>query len=190
MEEDEPTQGVRVEHYKQKFVGVLFYIGYDYSGWQRQGQMGGSIPDTVQERLEEAVRLSISNTLYISACASGRTDAGTHASGQVVHFIVAHPKSDMAAAQREGSTTQEWTAYCSALMRTINSNLPRDIRLMELFHFPSHFATLSQFHAKKAVVKKQYSYYISQGGAFVPEWAPFSIYLEDFGILHRCEVYV
>src|SRR6266478_9821564 len=61
---------------------ILSYDGTDLSGWQRQ-------PDrrTVQQVLEEAIgRLT---GVEPATNASGRTDAGVHALGQVVHFYTA-----------------------------------------------------------------------------------------------------
>ncbi len=61
---------------------VLSYDGTDFSGWQRQ-------PDrrTVQQVLEEAIGKLTG--VEPSTNASGRTDAGVHALGQVVHFYTA-----------------------------------------------------------------------------------------------------
>ncbi|GAL07421.1 tRNA pseudouridine synthase A [Photobacterium aphoticum] len=55
------------------------YDGTKYSGWQRQ-----SHADSVQERLEKALS-KIANHPVEVQCA-GRTDAGVHGTGQVVHF--------------------------------------------------------------------------------------------------------
>lgn len=55
------------------------YDGTDFCGWQRQP--GGR---SVQASLEEALALVANHPVTIF-CA-GRTDAGVHASGQVVHF--------------------------------------------------------------------------------------------------------
>jgi len=55
------------------------YQGAEYAGWQRQE----SAP-TVQGELEEAIfRLS---SQRVTVTGSGRTDAGVHARGQIVHF--------------------------------------------------------------------------------------------------------
>ena len=63
----------------KKVALIIQYDGTDFSGWQRQKQ---SI--TVQETLEEA--LENLSSQRIKTFAAGRTDAGVHASGQVVHF--------------------------------------------------------------------------------------------------------
>lgn len=55
------------------------YLGTDYHGWQRQENL-----PTVQGHLEAALS-QIANHPVEVVCA-GRTDAGVHASGQVVHF--------------------------------------------------------------------------------------------------------
>ena len=65
---------------------IIRYDGTEFSGWQRQ-------PDrrTVQQVLEEAIG-QLTGAIPASN-ASGRTDAGVHAIGQVVHFLTAsnHP---------------------------------------------------------------------------------------------------
>ena len=65
-----------------KRVALLVqYDGSNYSGWQRQKNA-----ITVQELLELAL-LKISDHT-VKTFAAGRTDAGVHASGQVVHFDI------------------------------------------------------------------------------------------------------
>lgn len=55
------------------------YMGADYSGWQRQLSV-----DAVQTRVEDA----LANILQckVSVSCAGRTDAGVHATAQVIHF--------------------------------------------------------------------------------------------------------
>ena len=60
----------------------LEYDGRSFSGWQSQPTGG-----TVQDALERA--LSIIAGEPIRVIAAGRTDAGVHASMQVVHFDTA-----------------------------------------------------------------------------------------------------
>ena len=60
---------------------ILQYDGSYFSGWQRQNNA-----ISVQEVIENAL-LKVSNKM-IKTFAAGRTDAGVHASGQVVHFDI------------------------------------------------------------------------------------------------------
>ena len=65
-----------------KRVALLVqYDGSNYSGWQRQKNA-----TTVQEILERALFKITNNS--VKTFAAGRTDAGVHASGQVVHFDI------------------------------------------------------------------------------------------------------
>ena len=65
-----------------KRVALLVqYDGSHYSGWQKQKNA-----ITVQEILDRALLKITKNT--VKTFAAGRTDAGVHASGQVVHFDV------------------------------------------------------------------------------------------------------
>ena len=65
---------------QQRVALGIAYNGRHYHGWQRQPH--GHI--SVQERLEDALSL-VANEQIKVICA-GRTDAGVHASAQVVHF--------------------------------------------------------------------------------------------------------
>ena len=65
-----------------KRVALLVqYDGSHYSGWQKQKNA-----TTVQEILDKAL-LKITNHT-VNTFAAGRTDAGVHASGQVVHTLM------------------------------------------------------------------------------------------------------
>lgn len=55
------------------------YDGSKYYGWQRQNEVR-----SVQEKLEKALS-QVANEPITVFCA-GRTDAGVHGTGQVVHF--------------------------------------------------------------------------------------------------------
>lgn len=70
---------IAAEGYTRIALGVE-YKGSRYAGWQRQA----STAQTVQETLEKALgRVAAAS---ISVMCAGRTDAGVHACGQVVHF--------------------------------------------------------------------------------------------------------
>lgn len=63
----------------QRYKLTIEYRGSDYAGWQRQ-------PDvpSIQQALEEAVKGFSQQSVQVTA--AGRTDAGVHARGQVVHL--------------------------------------------------------------------------------------------------------
>jgi tRNA pseudouridine38-40 synthase len=78
------------------------YDGSKYYGWQRQNEVR-----SVQEKLEKALS-QVANEPINVFCA-GRTDAGVHGTGQVVHFETRAQRKDAA-----------WTLG-------VNANLPGDI---------------------------------------------------------------
>src|SRR3989442_10627962 len=81
---------------------TLSYDGTDFSGWQTQPGYR-----TVQETLEGAIKSLTSERVHANA--SGRTDSGVHAIGQVVNFL----------------TGSEYRP--EILARAINANLPADV---------------------------------------------------------------
>ncbi len=76
---DNPVAEMAPDGFYRVALGVE-YKGSRYSGWQRQ--LTGVA--TVQEELEKALS-KVANSPVSLQCA-GRTDAGVHACGQVVHF--------------------------------------------------------------------------------------------------------
>lgn len=62
-----------------RYVLKIAYDGTDYAGWQRQKNAM-----SVQETLENAIREALKKEVCVTA--SGRTDAGVHAAGQICHF--------------------------------------------------------------------------------------------------------
>ena len=70
---------------------TLSYDGTDFNGWQTQPGYR-----TVQETLEQAIA-ELTGEARVRVNASGRTDAGVHAVGQVVNFYTRHaPAADEA----------------------------------------------------------------------------------------------
>ncbi|MHC6224749.1 tRNA pseudouridine(38-40) synthase TruA [Pseudomonas sp. X10] len=106
------------------------YKGARYRGWQRQSS---GVP-SVQQALEQA--LSRVADSQVSVLCAGRTDAGVHASGQVVHFDTCAVRDERA-----------WT------MGT-NFNLPHDISVTWARQMPAHF------HARFKAVARRYRYVI------------------------------
>ena len=62
-----------------RFVLKIAYDGTAYAGWQRQKNAV-----SVQQVLEETIERALGERVRVTA--SGRTDAGVHAAGQVCHF--------------------------------------------------------------------------------------------------------
>ena len=81
---------------------LVQYDGSNYSGWQRQKNA-----TAIQEILESTL-LKITNQA-VNTFAAGRTDAGVHASGQVVHF-------DIDGVREVFWRTSDNSAYLRALM--------------------------------------------------------------------------
>ncbi len=115
----------------QRIVLCVEYDGSAYSGWQTQKSPNVT---TVQETLERALS-KVANHPVKLICA-GRTDAGVHASGQIVHFD----------AQNERKV--------NAWVRGGNSFLPAGISIV--------WAKLveADFHARFSATSRRYRYLI------------------------------
>jgi tRNA pseudouridine38-40 synthase len=107
-------------------VGVE-YAGEQYAGWQRQAHA-----PSVQDALERALERIADHP--VRATAAGRTDAGVHALGQVVHFDTE--------ARRE---LRGWVLGA-------NTHLPADIALTFAAQVPENF------HARYAALRRTYRY--------------------------------
>ena len=112
-----------------RFALGLEYDGRAYSGWQHQPGL-----QTVQDALQRA--LSRVADAPVECVCAGRTDAGVHALGQVVHF-------DSAAVRSE----RGWRLGA-------NSYLPGDIAVTWLREVPEHF------HARFGALARSYRYVI------------------------------
>ncbi|PIZ03749.1 MAG: tRNA pseudouridine(38-40) synthase TruA [Gammaproteobacteria bacterium CG_4_10_14_0_8_um_filter_38_16] len=108
---------------------AVCYDGSRYHGWQHQEEVS-----SVQQTLEHA--LSRVAAQPITVICAGRTDAGVHASAQVVHFDTE--------AER---TTRSWVFGA-------NSNLPADISVLWAKQ------TQHDFHARFSALSRTYRYVI------------------------------
>lgn len=107
------------------------YDGAGFSGWQRQSSP--TLP-TVQGAVEKALARVANHPVQLY-CA-GRTDAGVHATGQVVHFDAAVDRGP------------------SAWLRGGNSLLPAGVRI----HWAQ--AVDESFHARFSALARRYRYVI------------------------------
>lgn len=105
------------------------YDGSRYYGWQRQREV-----PSVQRELEQVIS-SVADEPVELVCA-GRTDAGVHATGQVVHFDVAKERQLPA-----------WTMG-------VNSRLPDDIAVRWVQ------PVADDFHARFSATGRRYRYLI------------------------------
>ncbi len=111
---------------------TIAYDGTDYHGWQSQPGLR-----TIQQTLETAI--ASLTTQPASVTASGRTDAGVHALGQVVHFLTPsrHP--------------------LEVFTRALNALLPPDVRVLAAEEMPQ------AFHATLDARSKRYRYVVDNG---------------------------
>jgi tRNA pseudouridine38-40 synthase len=112
-----------------RFAAGLEYDGRAYSGWQFQPGLA-----TVQDALQRALS-RVADSPVDCVCA-GRTDAGVHATGQVVHF-----DSDVVRSERG------WRLGA-------NTYLPGDVSVLWVREVPVHF------HARFGAAARSYRYVI------------------------------
>ena len=106
----------------------ICYDGTRYNGWQRQT----SHDNTIQGKIETALSRILGEPIEISA--SGRTDTGVHARGQVANF---HTDS---------------TVVCDELLAELRKYLPEDIGIY------SCREVSPRFHARLNALQKTYRY--------------------------------
>ncbi len=112
---------------------TIEYDGTRFNGWQKQG----NTKNTIQERFEHVLAEMCGKPIEIHA--SGRTDAGVHAKGQVANF-----KCDTAMS-------------CIKIQSYLNRYLPEDVRVISVEEADE------RFHSRLNAVSKTYRY------TFAPE---------------------
>ncbi len=111
---------------------TLSYDGTDFFGWQTQPGFR-----TVQETLEMALASLTGEQVHANA--SGRTDTGVHAVGQVVNFYTAS------------------SHLTEVFVRALNAHLPPDVVVREAAEMPQ------SFDANRDARRKLYRYVIHDG---------------------------
>lgn len=120
------------------------YDGSRYYGWQRQREV-----ISVQAELERVLSRIAAHPVEVQ-CA-GRTDAGVHATGQVIHFDCPVPRKLAA-----------WTLGA-------NANLPADIAVRWAQEVPE------DFHARFSATARRYRYVIYNHNLRPGSWVPGSV---------------
>lgn len=128
---------------------LLQYEGTRYQGWQRQA----SSENTIQGKLETLLGRMCGEPIELSA--SGRTDAGVHAMGQVANF---HTSSTM--------EIEEMLAYC-------NRYLPEDIAVVEMQE------ASPRFHSRLNACGKHYDYRVINSGIPNVFWRRYALELPE-----------
>jgi tRNA pseudouridine38-40 synthase len=124
---------------------IVAYAGGRWHGFQRQPGV-----ETVQGELERALAEVVGGPVRVRG--AGRTDAGVHASGQVVDFTL----------------PQEVGLPLERLPRALAAHLPPDIVTWSAHAVPS------EFHARKSALGKRYRFLIwraSQPSPFLRAYA-------------------
>ncbi len=116
-----------------RIKAVIAYDGTDFHGFQRQSI---EREPTIQGTFEGALKTIGQDTPVIGA---GRTDAGVHASGQVITFDVT------------------WRHTLGDLQRALNAVLPDSIVVSELEQ------AADEFHPRFDAVSREYRYSLYQG---------------------------
>ena len=118
----------------QRWKCVCAYDGTNFAGWQSQ-QGGGAIQDVIEARLAQLFGG------LVRTHASGRTDAGVHALGQVFHFDAT------------------WKHGPERLRAALRSTLPPTIQIKSLR------VAAPEFHARFSATGKIYVYHLFLGDA-------------------------
>lgn len=127
------SSGTPIPQNTTRYKMTLEYKGTDFSGWQRQDHV-----PSVQQAIENAITAFSHQNITIQA--AGRTDAGVHACGQVIHLDLMPTKKPMSPFE---------------IMKAINAHLrPAPISIIKAEIVPD------DFHARFGATNKLYRYRI------------------------------
>jgi len=127
----------------------IAYDGTAFFGWAAQ-------PDrrTIQDLVEEAIaRISRSD---VESVVAGRTDAGVHASGQVIHVDL------------PDALFSDGLSYID-LRYKLNRILDEDVRIMEISDAPEGF------HARFSALRRVYTYKILDNNDVIPPLSRYDV---------------
>jgi tRNA pseudouridine38-40 synthase len=131
-----------------RYRAVVEYDGTDFLGFQIQAE-----GRTVQGELEKAIEAITQQQARVLG--AGRTDAGVHASGQVIVFDVA------------------WRHSIPDLRRALNAVLPQDIAIYELAR------THSTFHPRYNARWRRYRYTVLNQPVRSPLYSRFAHHVPE-----------
>ncbi|HDL18665.1 MAG TPA: tRNA pseudouridine(38-40) synthase TruA, partial [Bacteroidetes bacterium] len=121
---------------KQKYKLKIEYDGTDFAGWQVQPGKR-----TVQGEIEAMLSVLFQENCQLTA--SGRTDSGVHALGQVAHFTATQPRTEY------------------QIRQGLNSLLADDINIRQVEK------AADDFHARFDAVRRHYKYQIIRGNSAI-----------------------
>ena len=134
---------------KKRLRLVVEYDGTDFAGFQWQAN-----ERSVQGEIETAIK-KLSGGQPVRIHGAGRTDAGVHASGQVVHF------------------DPQWTVPVHRIAVALNGLLPRDVTVR------SADEVGPDFHARFSATSRTYRYVILNRPAPSALLARYSLYIRE-----------
>ncbi len=132
-----------------RYVMKIAYDGTAYAGWQRQKNAL-----SVQEALETAIAQALNVDARVTA--SGRTDAGVHALGQVCHF-----------------DSDNLTIPPEKMPDALNRFLPSDIRIVE------GWGADVNFDSNRSAKRKTYCYSLYVSAREMPLKERFAVRVEE-----------
>ena len=131
-----------------RYRATVAYDGTGYHGFQRQAP--GHEP-TIQGELERAL-IKIGQP-GVTILGSGRTDAGVHATGQVIAFDA------------------DWRHATDALQRALNATLPGDMAVLDLAE------AAPDFHPRYDAMSREYVYTIYNAPVRHPLWRLYALHV-------------
>ncbi len=132
-----------------RYVLKIAYDGTDFAGWQRQ-KNALSVQECIENALLEALNVDVRVT------ASGRTDAGVHAAGQICHF-----------------DSDAITVPPEKMPDCLNRFLPANVKILQ------GYAGKDGFDSNRSAKKKTYCYSLYQSDRDMPLKERFAVRVEE-----------